>query len=158
MKHFGFHFVLVVLVQTVSFAEITKLSPEERTALESFSRGSLILSTTNLPPAIVALCADRNGRLAEPSQKWETTDLITDGSVPRNRLIWAAVSGERYVLHYERGGRGHSFHVSVFALAKGEQKPKVIWRGTAYNSFKDYTAFLEGLRSGRLDDKLDYAH
>jgi hypothetical protein len=125
--------------------------------LEESSRFHEVLATTNLPPAIVALCADDSERLAEPGQKWEATDVITDASLPRKRLIWAAVSGEYYVVHYERGGRGHSFHVLVATLAKGESKPKVVWRGVG-GKLKDYAAFLEALRSGKLDDALDYAH
>jgi hypothetical protein len=109
------------------------------------------------PPAIIALCADNNGRFAGPGQKWEATDIISDPSLPRRRLIWAAVADEYYVVHYERGGRGHSFHVLVATLTKGAQKPKVIWRGVS-NRLKDYAAFLGALRSGKLDDKLDYAH
>jgi hypothetical protein len=45
----------------------------------------------------------------------------------------------------------------VATLAKGEQKSKVIWRGIG-NQLKDYKAFLDALRSGNLDDRLDYAH
>jgi hypothetical protein len=48
-------------------------------------------------------------------------------------------------------------HVLIATLAKGEQKPKVVWRGVG-ERLKDYSAFLSALRSGKLDNKLDYAH
>jgi hypothetical protein len=36
-------------------------------------------------------------------------------------------------------------------------KPKVVWRGVG-GKLKDYSAFLDALRSGKLDDSLDHAH
>jgi hypothetical protein len=102
------------------------------------------------------LCAD-NGRLAEPGQKWNATDAIMDPTLPGKRLIWAAVGGEYYVVHYERGGIAHTFHGLVARLTKGEAKPKVVW-GAMGGPFKDYAAFVDALRSGKLDDRSDYAH
>src|SRR6516162_677942 len=124
MKFFGICLLLTLAIENVCLAEVTKLPAEDRKVLEDSSRFREIRATTNLPPAIVALCADFNGRLAEPGQKWEATDVISDRPLPRKRLIWAAVADEYYVVHYERGGIGHSFHFLVATLAKGEQKPK----------------------------------
>ena len=157
MKHIGIGFLLAAAIQTCCVADVTKLPPEHRKVLEDSSRFRQLVATTNLPPAIVALCADDAGRLAQPGQKWQATDIIRDSSLPCKRLIWAAVAGEYYVVHYERGGRGHSFHVLVATLTKGEQKPRVIWRGVG-DRLKGYSAFLDALRSRKLDDELDYAH
>jgi hypothetical protein len=157
MKRFRIYFLLTLAIQSLCVADVTKLPPEHRVVLEDATRFHEVHAGTNLPPAIVALCADDSGRLAEPGQKWEATDLIRDPSLPRKRLIWAAIGGEYYVVHYERGGRGHSFHVLVATLAKGDSKPKVIWRGVG-GHLKDYSAFLSALRTGKLDDKLDHAH
>ena len=142
---------------TFCYADVTKLSPKHRKAVQDSSRFHEVHATTNLPPAVVALCADDSGRLVEPGQRWESTDVITNTTLPRKRLIWAAVAGEYYVVHYERGGRGHSFHVLVAMLTKGDAKPKVVWRGVG-EQLKDYSAFLDALRSDKLDDRLDYAH
>src|SRR5437764_2455447 len=157
MKLCAICFLVVLAIQTCCVADVTKLPAEHRRALEDSSRFRQLVSTTNLPPAIVALCADDAGRLAEPGQKWEATDVISDSSLPRKRLIWAAVASEYYVVHYERGGRGHSFHVLVATLAKGEPKPKTVWRGVG-GQLNDYAAFLGALQSRKLDDTLDYAH
>jgi len=45
----------------------------------------------------------------------------------------------------------------VAKLTKNDTKPKVVWRAVGHQ-LKDYTAFLDALRSGKLDDRLDYAH
>lgn len=157
MKLIGILALLAMATQIVCIADVTKLPAADRKMLEDSSLFHEVHATTNLPPAIVALCADDSGRLAEPSQKWEATDVISDPSLPRKRLIWAAVAGEYNVVHYERGGRGHSFHVLIATLAKGERKPKVVWRGVG-DRLKDYAAFLSALRSGKLDDGREYAH
>jgi hypothetical protein len=94
------------------------------------------------------LCAD-NGRLAEPGQKWNATDAIIDPTLPGKRLIWAAVGGEYYVVHYERGGIAHTFHVLVAKLTQNDAKPKVVLRAVG-GPLKDYAAFLVALRSGKF--------
>ena len=45
----------------------------------------------------------------------------------------------------------------VAKLTKDDAKPKVVWR-RAGGPLKDYAAFLDALRTGKLDDRLDYAY
>ena len=155
MKHLSY-LLFAVAIQSWCCGDVTKLPAEDRRALQDSSRFHEVHSTGDLPAAIVALCAD-DGRFAEPGQKWNATDAITDPTLPGKRLIWAAVDGEYYVVHYERGGIAHTFHVLVATLTKNNTKPKVIWRVVG-GPHKDYAAFLIALRDGKLDDRLDYAH
>src|SRR5437899_3827467 len=155
MKHLSY-LLFAVAIQSWCCGDVTKLPAEARRALQDSSRFHEVHSTGDLPAAIVALCAD-DGRLAEPGQKWNATDAITDPPLPGKRLIWAAVDGEYYVVHYERGGIDHSFHILVAKLTKDDVKPKAVWRAVG-NSFKDYPAFLDALRRGKLDGRLDYPH
>ena len=147
--------LFTVAIQILCFADVTKLAGEDRRVLQDFSRFHEVHSTSNLPSTIVALCAGDNGRLADPGQKWNATCVITDPTLPGKRLIWAAVSGEYYVVHYERGGIDHSFHMLVAKLIKNDAKPKLVWRAIG-GSLKDYAAFVEALRSGKLEDRLDW--
>jgi hypothetical protein len=166
MKPISALLVLVVAIQTLCYADATKfatanasdggLSAEDRNMLRDSSRFHEVRSTRDVPPAVVALCAE-DGKIADPGQKWNATCVITDPTLPGKRLIWAAVSGDYYVVHYERGGIAHSFHVLVAKLTKDDAKPKVIWRA-AGRQLKDYAAFLDALRNRKLDDRLDYAH
>lgn len=149
--------LLCVAVQGVCYAGITKLSSEDRKALQDSSRFHEVHSTKDLPPAVVVLCADDKGKIADPGQNWNVTDAITDPSLPWKRLIWAAVGNEYYVVHYERGGIDHSFHILVAKLTKNDSKPKVVWHAIGHQ-LKDYAAFLDALRNGKLDDRLDYPH
>jgi hypothetical protein len=155
MKHLSY-LLFAVAIQSWCCGDVTKLPADDRRALQDSSRFHEVRSTGDLPAAIVALCAD-DGRLAEPGQKWNATDAITDPTLPGKRLILAAVDGEYYVVHYERGGIAHTFHVLVATLTKNNTKLKVIWRGVG-GPLKDYAAFLIALRNGKLDDRLDYAH
>ena len=138
-------------------ADVTKLPADQRKVLQNSARFHEVHTTTNLPPAVVALCSDDNGRLAEPGQKWEATDLITDSTLPCKRLIWAASGGGYCVVHYERCGRGHSFHVLVAICKQGDSKAKVVWRAVGHQ-LEDYSAFLVALEKNQLDNRLEYAH
>ncbi|HEX9281495.1 MAG TPA: hypothetical protein VF878_03365 [Candidatus Udaeobacter sp.] len=150
MKYIGLYLLLAVSIQHLCYADVTKLLAEDRKALQESSRFHVVHSTTDLPLAIVTLCGDK---IAEPGGKWSATDAITDPSLPAKRLIWAVIGGDYYVVHYERGGIAHTFHVLVAKLAKGDAKPIVVWSAVG-GPFKDYAAFLEALRSGKLDDRL----
>ena len=96
-----------------------------------------------------SLCGGRQAR--------RTTDVVTDPNLPGKRLIWAAAGGEYYVVHYERGGIAHTFHILVAKLTKNDTKPNAVWRAVG-GPLKDYAAFVDALQSGKLDDRLDYAH
>ena len=149
--------LLVVAVQGFLYADVTKLSIEDRKALQDSSRFHEVYATTKLPSPVVKFCADDNGRIAEPGQNWEPTDVIMDSKLPRKRLIWAATDGEYFVVHYERGGIDHSFHVLIAELKHGDTNPRVVWRGVG-RQLKNYKAFLAALDSNKLDDSLDYGH
>lgn len=81
--------------------------------MEDSSHFTIVRTVTALPGAIVALCGDLTGGLAEPAAKWEATDCIKDETLPRKRLIWGAISGVHHVVHYESGGYVHSSHLLV---------------------------------------------
>src|SRR6266536_3112835 len=113
---FGLCALLTIAIQSVCYADITKLPAEDRKALLDASRFHEVHFTKDLPPAIVALCVDDKGKLAYPGQNWNATDAVTDPTLPWKRLIWAAVGSDYYVVHYERGGIDHSFHILVAKL------------------------------------------
>jgi hypothetical protein len=147
----------VVSMQTLCFAEVTKLPPQHRRTLQDTSRFHEIRTAAEIPSLVFSLCADRQGRLAEPGEKWQVTDLVTDSTLPTKRLIWAAISAEYYVVHYEQGGRGHSYHILIATFKQGDTMANVVWRGVG-DKLLNFNAFLDALQSNRLDDRLDYYH
>ena len=143
MKHITFCTVFMVVVQSLCCADVTKLSAEDRKVLQDSSSFREVHSTSDLPSPIVAVCAGDKNKLAEPGGKWNATDSIIDPTLPGKRLIWVAIGRDYYVVHYERGRIAHTFHVLIAKLAKGEEKPKVVWSAVG-GPFKDYAAFLNG--------------
>jgi hypothetical protein len=154
MKHIRLFLLLTAAMQSLCCANVTKLSPEDRRMLQDSPHFHEVHSTRDLPLSVIALCAD-DGRIAEPGQKWNATDSIMDPTLPGKRLIWAAVGGDYYVIHYERGGIAHTFHILFAKITKDDAKSKVVWRAVG-GPLKDYAAFLDALLSGKLDDRLDY--
>lgn len=158
MKHISVYLLFSIATQSLCCADVTQLSGEDRKALLDSSRFHVVHFTRDLPPTILALCdGGGDGKLAEPGQKWNATDAIIDPALPGKRLIWATVGGDYYVVHYERGGIAHTFHILVAKLRNDNAKPKAVCRAVG-GPFKDYAAFLDALRSGKLDDRLDYPH
>jgi hypothetical protein len=142
---------IAVTIQTPCFADATKFSAQDRKALEDAARFHEIASTKDLPDPIRKLCAEADGKMADPGGKWQVTDVIMEPSLPIRRLIWAATDGNYYVVCYERGGIVHSFHLVIATLAKGATKPTEIWAGnTKPNEFKDYAAFVASLKAGKV--------
>ena len=158
MRQLSLCLLFTVAIQTLCHADVTKLPAEDRKVLLDASRFHEVHFTSDLPSVILTLCDGRgDGKLAEPGQNWNATDAVTDPTLPWKRLIWAAVGSDYYIVHYERGGIDHSFHILVAKVRKNDAKPMVLWRAVG-RQLKDYAAFLEALRTGKLDDRLDYPH
>src|SRR5881296_2877826 len=94
MRNLTVYVLFTVAIQSLCYADITKLPAEDRKVLQDSSRFHEVHSTSDLPSAIIAFCVGENGRLAEPGQKWNATDVITDPTLPSKRLIWAAAGGK----------------------------------------------------------------
>ncbi len=157
MKTVFHSLLLAFLCQGVCYAEVTNLSTEHRNVLLDSARFSESKASMNLPQQVAELCADNNGNLAEPGQEWRATDNVSDPSIPSKRLIWVALADEYYVVHYERGGRGHSYHVLVATFTAGHEKSTAVWRAVG-GPLKDYAEFLDALQRGELDDNLKYGY
>jgi ABC-type amino acid transport substrate-binding protein len=153
------HSLLVVMaVQSICIADVTKLPADNQKALRDVSRFHEIPSATNLPPAVFAFCADHSGRLAGPGQKWEVSDVINNATLAQKRMIWAVTDGSLFVVHYESGGRAHGFHVLVAKLEAGHGKASFVWHGVCFVPLKDFRAFVDALATKKLDDRNDYTH
>lgn len=149
--------LLAVAIQGDSFASVTRLHIDDKETLRKVSSFHDIHTASNLPQGVFDLCADNEGRLAEPGRRWEATDYITNSKLPRNRLVWAVTNGDYYVVHYESGGWGHNFNVLVARLKPTAIKPNVVWQGLG-GKLKSFGAFLDAVASSKQDDIFKYAH
>src|ERR1044071_4670311 len=135
----------VASTQAVCWGDVTKLRPEDRTVLADASHFREVHATTSLPPQVLSFCADGNGRIAEPGQKWQVTDYVLDNTLPRKRLIWAAIGSGLYIVHYESGGIGHGFHVLVARFKPGDKKAVAVWHAVG-RKLKDNGTLLDAIK------------
>jgi hypothetical protein len=84
-----------------------------------------------LPRPVLEKFTEQNGSrpvIANPGKNFVVGDVIYDSSVPRKRLIFAGVSGEKCFVHYEQGGRGHTYLLALFDLTS-PSSVKPLWQG-----------------------------
>jgi hypothetical protein len=112
--------------------------------LASFSGGGfkLVRDTRRLPSSVLQAYTERGGSrlaMANPGTRFEATDYISDSSVPRKRLIFAAFTQDKCIVSYEQGGYALTFNIALFRLSSAHAEP--VWKG--FCSATD----LENLRS-----------
>jgi hypothetical protein len=104
-----------------------------------------IWRTTNEIPqnckgAFSRLAAVGEFDMADPGQRFQVGDVLQKG-LPRRRLIFAGTNSSKCFVHYEQGGRGHSYYLSV--LDTSTHGPKLLWNGAGVGP----AANLQELRS-----------
>jgi hypothetical protein len=117
-----------------------------------FLEGSftLINDVRNLPPPVLRGFTEVGGSrlvIANPGENFQVTDVIYDSSLPRKRLIFAGVSGEKCFVYYEQGGLGHSYILHLFHVNSNSMKP------VAQGYCSGRAANLDQLRSWLEDGK-----
>lgn len=143
MKQIGLCLLFVLATQGVCLADTTNAPAVDEKIAQMLGQYHEVRSVTNLPPSVFKLCADLNKRLANPGEKWEATDVITDERVPRHRMIWAVTHNRSYIVHYECGGRAHTFNTIIVETKDGGTDTGSVQSGRMNRPFKDFKAFLE---------------
>jgi hypothetical protein len=104
----------------------------QSTWLEFLNRDfNIVTDVRALPGPVLQKYTEQGGSrllMANPGQKFEATDVIRDASMPRERLIFAGVAGDKCFVHYERGGRAHMYVVEYFGVTSPESV-KPLWSG-----------------------------
>jgi hypothetical protein len=113
----------------IKFASPNISSVERQTFLTADYR--IVRKVADLPVGIRKLYTAKGGSrvaMADPGERFEATDVITDPDLPRRRLIFAGVAQNRAFIHYEEGGIGHSYIVELFRLESADLAVG-LWRG-----------------------------
>ena len=134
---------------TNSRADVSHMPSHLRAILVDAARFHNIDKVDEIPTSVVELVGDTNGNLANPEEEWQATDVVVEPAVPAKRLLWAASDGTHVVVHYERGGRGHTYHVVVAEIVSN--MATVSWRAVG-GPLASYIDFLDALPGSRLDD------
>jgi hypothetical protein len=107
-----------------------KMSSAERQAFLTADY-KIIEKVADLPSGIRKLYTVKGGSriaIADPGERFEATDVITDLNLPRRRLMFAGVAHDRAFMHYEVGGIAHSYKVELFRL-ESPDTAVALWSG-----------------------------
>jgi hypothetical protein len=101
-------------------------------AVREFLQGDFVIikDVKALPGPVLQVFTEIGGSrpiIANPGERFEATDVISDSSIPRKRLIFAGISGKKCFVHYEQGGLGLSSIVAFFEITSPDSM-KPIWR------------------------------
>jgi hypothetical protein len=113
----------------IKFASPNMSSVERRAFLTADYR--LVQKVADLPAGMRKLYTVKGGSrvaMADPGERFEATDVITDPDLPRRRLIFAGVAQDGAFIHYEEGGIAHSYIVELFRLESPDLAVG-LWRG-----------------------------
>lgn len=121
---------------------------------------TVLTSTDAMPPrlkeAFEMITGVRQFEMANPGEKYQVTDVITERGLPRRRLLFAGVSDNKWFIQYERGGLGHSYFVVVFSV-EPRGAVQFLWGGEGFQSAKDLDDLRKKIAAGRFaDDRLYY--
>jgi len=152
----------VVVAQTFSqgrAAGITRLGAEDKQYLLAKDKFRAVLRVKQLPRSVRGWFAQRaTGRtsyLADPGQKYQAGCIVEKGSAPR-RLLFAGVADDHCFVHYEKGGRGHSYHVVLFRLSGNEAR--LTWHGVAKRKMASLDQLRQSIAANDLSDELNYGY
>jgi hypothetical protein len=88
--------------------------------------------------------------IANPGQKFEATDVIRDQSLPRKRLLFAGVAGEKCFMLYEQGGIAHFYVLALFKTSSADSL-QPIWRAYC-RAASSMTELRSNVSEGRCSD------
>jgi hypothetical protein len=80
--------------------------------------------------------------IVNPGQNYQASDHITDGGMPRERLIFAGISKHRYFVYYEEGGWVRPNYVAFFTMASHHNLTPV-WHGNCFKEAERPSNFQE---------------
>jgi len=114
----------------IKFAAPNMSSIERQAFLTADYR--IVRKVADLPTGIRKLYTVKGGSrvaIADPGERFEATDVITDPNLPSRRLKFAGVAQDRAFIHYEEGGIAHSYIVELFHLEPRETAVG-LWSGS----------------------------
>jgi len=89
--------------------------------------------------------------MVDPNQEFQVTDVVVGKVQPFRRLIVAGVSEPYCLVHYERGGRAHSWLIALFKLSNDQAK--LVWVSILRPGRNlDFGELMNTVESGGLPD------
>jgi len=108
----------------------------------------------NLKQAFAEITGAPSFALANPGERYQVTDVVIDRKLPLRRLVFAGAEADEWFIHYERGGRGHSFSVLVFKVDK-QNRVQFVWGGVGTHGAKNLEQLRKMVAAGRFSDEIE---
>jgi hypothetical protein len=87
--------------------------------------------------------------MADPTDEYQATDVIVQPDLPIRRLLFVGHCGNRWIVHYERGGFAHSYDAMIFTDALS---PGFVWGGTTSSPSSNLEELRQNITLGRFND------
>jgi hypothetical protein len=134
------------------------LSPSEREHIFD-GEYKTVLNVDQLPQQVkivfAALAKQAKFEMANPGDDFQLTDVITQKGLPQRRLIFADISTDKCIVHYEKGGYAHVYYAVVFSI-DAAQAARFVWGGAMWTAAKNLTQLRSAIKSGIIKDDLPY--
>jgi len=119
----------------------------------------LVTSTAALPKtlrnAFAKITNTPDFALANPSEKYQVTDVIDDPKLPWRRMVIAGNCDGNWFVHYEQGGIGHSYALVLFRPdSKGEME--FVWGGRGFYKARNCDELRSAIATKRFVSDLPY--
>jgi hypothetical protein len=92
--------------------------------------------------------------IAEPGAKFQVTDVMGTPRLPIRRLVAAGCSTDHCLVHYERGGFAHTWHVAVFHWTPAETRFE--WGGVSPGPLTTGEEVRKAILSGAIKVSRDW--
>jgi len=86
--------------------------------------------------------------IAEPGEKFQMNDVLITPRLPSRRLLAAGCSTDHCLVHYERGGFAHTWHVAVFRWTPAETRFE--WGGVSAGRLGTVDDIRKAILSGAI--------
>lgn len=132
-------------------AHVYPLPDDLLSALRSASGFQVRHTVADVPPLVRSAFAQATHQefsMAEPGDKWQSTDVIIGPGLPWRRLTAVAVSAKFCLVFYERGGIGKSNIVAVFRLSPRGAEP--VWLAHPDDSVADPTSLAVAIDEKKI--------
>ena len=86
--------------------------------------------------------------IADPGREFQVTDVIVKPNLPIRRLVAAGCSTDHCLVHYERGGFAHTWHVAVFRWTPAQTRFE--WGGVSAGRLGTVDDIRKAILSGAI--------
>jgi hypothetical protein len=138
-------------VATAQTSSVSALPETLRVHFET-ERLDVVTSVRGLPlgvrDSLQRLFGSHTLDIAEPGAEFRLTDVATNPTLPRRRMIAAGCATDHCLVYYERGGRDHTWYVVLFHWTP--QATRFEWGGTASSDLGTIHNVQRAVLSGRI--------